>query len=127
METFNLLNPCGSQRFVQWFEKGKTKVGHQFEGTPRSEVPLEGRTPVRCDDSNAWSLQLLREIRHNRKVVANNCYERANMAPEPIRSRSVNVKERRISQRCHWKLIEEQTRRSLEQGQLPRRFDPSGN
>ena len=62
-------------------------MDQQFEGEPKAEIRLEGRTLLRSDVANDWGSQLLWEIRRNGEVVAtvparaNSSYEHPDSTP----------------------------------------------
>ncbi len=45
-------------------------MDQRFEGTPRAEIRVEGRTVIRSAVSNDWGSQLLWQFRRNGEVVA---------------------------------------------------------
>ncbi len=45
-------------------------MDQKFEGTPQSEIRLEGRKLTRGDVANDWGSQLVWEVRRNGQVVA---------------------------------------------------------
>ena len=45
-------------------------MDQKFEGTPKSEIRLQGRKVIRGDVSNDWGLRLQWQIKRDGKVIA---------------------------------------------------------